>query len=123
VRTKQTSVTIGQNAEKRACDYLKRQGLQLIEQNYRCKQGEIDLVMRQNHTIVFVEVRYRKNALHGSGAETVTFSKQKKLLSSATQYLLERYNSVDLPCRIDVLSLGTNNHDTQWIQNAIEKRY
>ena len=79
--------------------------------------------MRQNHTIVFVEVRYRKNALHGSGAETVTFSKQKKLLSSATQYLLERYNSVDLPCHIDVLSLGTNNHDTQWIQNAIEKRY
>lgn len=119
-----TSTKVGKDAEESACYFLQQQGLTLVEQNYRCKYGEIDLIMMDNNTIVFIEVRYRKNSLHGSGAETVTYYKQKKLIRTATHYLLARYDSVELPCRIDVVSLSAKPAQAaHWIKNAVEKNY
>ena len=68
----------GQHAEQIACEYLQHQGLTLIDKNYHCRQGEIDLVMEHNDTLVFVEVRYRKNNLFGGAKESVTYKKQQK---------------------------------------------
>ena len=118
-----TSVIVGHNAESKACQFLLKKGLKFIERNYRCKSGEIDLIMNDKGTLVFVEVRYRKNSQHGSGAETVTYFKQKKLIRSATHYMLERYKTVDVSCRIDVVSIGANDKNIEWIKNAIEQYY
>ncbi|MEJ2181576.1 MAG: YraN family protein, partial [Gammaproteobacteria bacterium] len=73
------STAIGQNAEDLALQFLQSKGMQLIERNYRCKMGEIDLIMRHDAGLVFAEVRYRKHSKFGSGAETVIQRKQQKI--------------------------------------------
>ena len=77
----------GQYAEQLACDHLEKEGLRLVQKNYHCPMGEIDLIMKDKEMLVFVEVRYRKNTQYGSGAESVNGPKQKKLLSTAMHYL------------------------------------
>jgi len=77
----------GNRAEATACDYLQRQGLKLVERNYLCKRGEIDLIMRDGQDTVFVEVRYRRSDRFGSSAESVDWRKQAKLLATAEHYL------------------------------------
>jgi putative endonuclease len=120
------SLRIGKTAEEFASQYLQRQGLTLVGQNYRCKYGEIDLVMRDKKTTVFVEVRYRKSQRFGSGAETVDYHKQRKLLATASHYLQTHAEAAKRPCRFDVLSLtasATQSHDhyeVQWIADAIQ---
>jgi len=114
----------GEDAEKACSDYLGKQGLKLIEQNFRCTQGEIDLIMLDKKILVFVEVRYRKNNAFGGGLESVTPSKQKRLRRTAELYLQKnnRYKNA----RFDVVSMTKNNQtngDTQqysfdWISNA-----
>ncbi len=119
--------TIGNRAEDNALKYLQNQGLNLVERNYNCKCGEIDLIMTDNNIIVFVEVRYRKSSYYGSGAETVDFRKQKKLLASATHFLQNK-RMQDRICRFDVISVcqgqTVNNiiEDFQlnWIQDAFQ---
>ena len=80
---------IGNNAEALALDYLKQQGLSLIEQNYLTKLGEIDIIMLDKNTkiLVFIEVRYRKHTSHGASIETVNRSKQQKIMHTTQQYL------------------------------------
>ena len=75
-----TKQQTGQQSEQATCDFLKTKGMSLLEKNYFCSQGEIDLIMNDNNTIVFVEVRFRQNTQFGSGAETVDRRKQNKLL-------------------------------------------
>ena len=109
----------GQAAEEKALDYLQRKGLHLLNRNYRCKNGEIDLIMQQNDTLVFVEVRYRQSSLFGSAAESVTSSKQRKLLLTANHYLQK--NRMDSPCRFDVVGIGGKKlTEIEWIQNAFQ---
>lgn len=116
----------GKAAEAFAQQYLQRQGLTLISQNYRCKYGEIDLIMRDKNTTVFVEVRYRKSNRFGSGAETVNYYKQRKLLAAASHYLQRNARAAKHPCRFDVLSLtaspdhATEPYAVQWIADAIQ---
>jgi len=88
-RNKKSS-SIGQKAEQEALNFLKQQGLKLITQNYYCRQGEIDLVMSDQQTLVFIEVRYRKSHHYGSSAESVTINKQKKIIHTAVLYLLHK---------------------------------
>ncbi|MEI8055491.1 MAG: YraN family protein [bacterium] len=75
-----SSKIIGKNAENLACDYLQRQGLKLVAANYLCKCGEIDLIMHDGTTLVFIEVRYRKASNYGDGIATVTKAKQRKII-------------------------------------------
>jgi putative endonuclease len=112
----------GSAVEKLACDYLRQQGLTLLESNYRCRFGEIDLILREQDTIVFVEVRYRKANSLVTGAESVNASKQLKLIRSANCYLQQKRLGNNIAARIDVVAVTEQNREYQydWIQNAIE---
>jgi putative endonuclease len=105
----------GQAAENRARVFLETKGFSCVARNYTCRAGEIDLIVINATTLVFVEVRYRKNPLHGTGAESVTRSKMLKIIRTANYFLLNhpRYQMFDQ--RFDVISIGT---DLDWITNA-----
>jgi len=111
----------GQLFERKASLYLQRQGLVLMEQNFRYPGGEIDLVMRDGEYLVFVEVRYRQHAGYGDGAESIDWRKQQRLLNCARQYL-QRQCSATQASRFDVISFGlTNGKETlQWIKDAFQ---
>lgn len=107
----------GSDAEKIALTYLKRQNLELIAQNYRCRFGEIDLIMRDGATLVFVEVRMRGSEAFGGAATSITPAKQTKLLRTARHYL-SQLNS-EPACRFDALLLsGTGGQEIEWIKDA-----
>lgn len=95
----------GAAAESLALQYLKNQGLTLVEKNFSLKQGEIDLIMMDSGTLVFVEVRFRRNSKYGTPAETVNTSKQKKLLLAASIYLQQKGLTDRYPCRFDVVAI------------------
>lgn len=107
----------GSDAEQLAASYLQRHQLVLIEQNYCCRFGEIDLIMRENATLVFVEVRMRTSDVYGGAAASITPAKQKKVLRTARHYIAG--TNAEPACRFDVVLLsGTNGHDMEWIKNA-----
>lgn len=116
----------GEITEKLACQFLEDKGLKLQERNYHCRFGEIDLIMQDNDALVFIEVRYRRNTSFGSGAESVTTSKQSKLLKTASAYLQQHDKLARHPVRFDVVSMtgtiGATSSDTKmsidWIKNA-----
>lgn len=112
----------GNAAEQQACEFLQQQGLKLIERNYRCRFGEIDLILWQQHTIVFVEVRYRRANCLVDGAQSINTTKQLKLLRSANCYLQQHRLGDLTPARIDVIAVTEHNQQYRfdWIQNAIE---
>lgn len=105
----------GQAWEQVACRHLEQRGLQLIEANFICKGGEIDLVMRDGASLVFVEVRQRADRRHGGAAASITPAKQARLTIAAQVYLM-RYRSVP-PCRFDVVAIDGDQLD--WLRNAI----
>lgn len=107
----------GEAAEAFACRWLQKQGLRLSEQNYRCKLGEIDLIMQDGETLVFVEVRYRSHTGFGSAVDSVTPAKQRKLLNTAEHYL-QRIRHTPA-CRFDIIGID-REHQIQWIRNAIQ---
>lgn len=108
---------IGQSAEVRAERHLAAHGLVPVTRNWRCRFGEIDLVMRDGAMLVFVEVRLRRNADYGGAAASVTPAKQKKLLAAARLYLAALKT---MPaCRFDVVTLAGEGV-TDWIQNAFD---
>ena len=97
-------------AETTAKTYLSGRGYVLLAENYTIRGGEIDLVMRQGETIVFVEVRQRKTAAYGSAAESITARKLQRLRKTALHYLITTFGRDDLPVRFDaVLVAGTEN--------------
>ncbi|MEA3278839.1 MAG: YraN family protein [Pseudomonadota bacterium] len=98
-----------------ACAYLERRGLRLVQRNYRCRRGEIDLVMRDTGTLAFVEVRYRANMRFGTPAETVDIHKQRRLTAAAAHYL--QHQPTTLPCRFDVIAISGDNR-IDWIRDA-----
>lgn len=104
----------GREAEDRACALLRRRGLKLVTRNFRCRSGEIDLIMRDADTLVFVEVRLRRNPHFGAGADTVGTRKQARLIAAAQTYLQRSASTA--PCRFDVVSVSANGLD--WIPDA-----
>jgi putative endonuclease len=112
---------IGLVIEKIAAQYLQANGCIILEHNFHCQYGEIDLICKDQNDLVFVEVRYRKNIQYGSPAATINYIKQKKIILTAQHYLSKNNWSINLPCRIDVIAISGNisNTDVEWIQNAI----
>lgn len=107
----------GEAHERRAEAYLRHQGLALVCRNYLCRLGEIDLIMHQGDTLVFVEVRYRKNQHFGGALASVTAAKQGKLRRTAAFYLQSRgLNEARQSCRFDLVAC--EGSDIHWIQNA-----
>ncbi len=112
----------GVSAEQAALQWLLRQGMKLITRNYRCKAGEIDLVMRDGQHVVFVEVRYRKQHHYGGALESVDWRKQKKVIAAANHFLLDQRQYAQMPCRFDVVA---NQHSDEggfqqwlWVKDA-----
>ena len=106
----------GQAGEDDALTYLTANGLTLIERNFRCKGGEIDLIMQEHGALVFVEVRKRANMDHGGAAASVTGAKQRRLIIAA-QVFLQRYK-MPPACRFDVIAI--DDDVMTWLKNAIE---
>jgi putative endonuclease len=96
----------GQAAEDFALNQLNDLGFTLVERNFRCKGGEIDLVMMDGKTLVFVEVRYRANNQFGDGAESVDRFKQRKLRIAAETWLQQNQSAMFSGCRFDVISVS-----------------
>ncbi len=115
------AVQLGQQSEQLALHYLKKQGLRLIQRNYRCYHGEIDLIMQQQRTLVFVEVRLRTNKHYGSAIESITRHKIQRLIKTAQHYLIcHRKNSMQ--SRFDVLGID-RNAKISWIRDAFTVEY
>lgn len=110
----------GDAIERAACRHLEHHGLTLIERNYRSPFGEIDLVMRDRETIVFVEVRYRQHTRFGLPAETVDARKQARLRATAEHYLQRDSRVCNKPCRFDIVAVieDTAGEHLDWLQNA-----
>jgi len=110
---------LGNRAENLAFKFLKQQGLQLRERNFRCRLGEIDLIMQDANYLVFIEVRYRKGNDFGGALASVDSHKQKRLRRAAETYLLQ-HKLTDLPCRFDILCLtgSLSKPSFDWIENA-----
>jgi len=108
----------GKAAENLACEYLQARGLQLLHRNYRSKGGEIDLILQDTDSLVFVEVRYRRQAGFGSAAESVDWRKQSKLIKCARYFLQTHPDTARQPCRFDVISVNGSSNNIEWIPNA-----
>ncbi len=94
--------SVGADYEKKAAEYLKGLGYEILTQNFRCKTGEIDLVARDGKYLVFVEVKYRANGKMGSPQEAVDWRKQKKICKTAAYYCMREKIPDTQPCRFDV---------------------
>ena len=110
----------GARAEELCAEHLRRSGLRLLARNWRCRHGEIDLVAEDGDTLVFAEVRLRKDARFGGAAESVTAAKRRRLVAAARLYLLRRSTSgLEPACRFDVLLLDALDPGRiHWIRNA-----
>lgn len=106
---------VGGRYEEVAADFLKKQGLYIVEMNFRCKNGEIDLIARDGKYLVFVEVKYRSDQSSGWASSAVNYSKQLRISRAAAFYLI-RHGYGEVPCRFDVVAI--DNKEIEWIQNA-----
>ncbi len=95
----------GRYWEDRAVQYLRRRGLKLVQRNYHCPAGEVDIIMRHGATLVFVEVRYRAASRWASAAESVGFTKQRKLARTALHFLQSHPRWQTAGCRFDVVAI------------------
>lgn len=126
-KTAENSTNTGAKIEQKTEYWLKQHGLRPLQRNYRCRVGEIDLIMLDAEYLVFVEVRYRKQHHFGNGLESVNWRKQQKLQKAAAYYLLQYPQYNNYPCRFDVVGVcpkaqhHTNNSDKlhwSWIRDA-----
>ncbi|EJN09885.1 YraN family protein [Herbaspirillum sp. YR522] len=106
----------GDWAEDQALAHLQQHGLALVERNFRCRGGEIDLVMQDGAVLVFVEVRARASASHGGALASITPAKQRRLIVAA-QHFLQRQAHVPA-CRFDVIAI--EGERLEWLRHAIE---
>ena len=108
----------GQAAENFAAEFLKAKGLKLISTNYRSRFGEIDLIMQDGQSLVFIEVRLRKSKFFGGAEASITTSKQHKIVTTTAYYLQQHGNQA---CRSDVILMDkVDARHIDWIKNAFE---
>jgi putative endonuclease len=116
----ETTTELGRRAEERALEYLCAQGLEPLDRNYRCRGGEIDLVMLQGATLVLVEVRSRASGKYGSAAESIDGRKRRRIVRAARHLLLMRPDLAKLRARFDVVTIDGEDQQARlnWICNA-----
>ncbi|MDY4279620.1 MAG: YraN family protein [[Pasteurella] mairii] len=111
----------GASFEQKARLFLEQKGLLFIAANQSFKCGELDLIMRDQETIVFVEVRQRSNNRFGSAIDSVDWRKQQKWLDAASLWLAKQNGSLeDTDCRFDLIAFGKSEEDIQWIPNFLD---
>ena len=111
---------LGAQAEQTAARFLQQQGLRLVQANYRCRFGEIDLILKDGETLVFAEVRMRSNKNFGGAAASIDARKQAKLIHTAQHYLSSLPRMP--PCRFDAVLMATPEglDGIEWVKNAFE---
>ena len=116
----ETSRDCGRHFEEVAERYLLKRGLSVIARNYACRVGEIDLIMLDGETNVFIEVRYRRSLRFGGGLEGITDGKRNRLIRTAANFLVKRSGPAEPPCRFDVLAITDNaeTYSIDWIADA-----
>ncbi len=117
-----SSLSLGKLAEQAAASYLEGRGMIVVDRNYRCKLGEIDIIARDDTTLVFCEVRYRRHSHFGTGAESVNPGKMARIIKTAQVYLLYFGLTDRQPVRFDVINMSgiPNEFEFDWIPNAFE---
>lgn len=113
----------GELGEDKALDYLSKQGLKLVARNYRCRLGEIDLVMNDPVYLIFIEVRSRINTAFGGGLASITYAKRQKIIKTTSHYLLTHKINERQPIRFDVVSIDGQSGELQWIKDAFNADY
>ena len=111
----------GLRYETQARDYLQARGLRLLQSNFRCRLGEIDLIMDHADCICFIEVRYRDSLHYGGASASITRAKQRKIVKAALFYLSGHHSLAQRALRFDALLLqrqADDRLDFDWIQNA-----
>ncbi|RDU22933.1 YraN family protein [Anaerosacchariphilus polymeriproducens] len=110
---------VGTIYEELAADYLSKSGYEIIEKNFRCRYGEIDLIAKQDEYLVFVEVKYRSTLKSGYPEEAVNFKKQKIICRVADYYMMKNRSELDnITVRFDVVTFLGN--EVALYQNAFE---
>ncbi len=115
VTDKAAHLVRGEQAEQQALQLLINNGLNLLSRNFRCKYGELDLIMTDQQTLVIVEVRFRQTDRYGSAAESVTPKKQSRIIAATQMYLAA--HPTQNPVRFDVVALSGNGK-MEWLKNA-----
>lgn len=110
----------GDSAEQAAFDFLRGKGLLAVERNYRCRGGEIDLIMLHGTVLVLVEVRFRSSSEFGGGAASVTWHKQRRIITASRHLMVARPDLRRYPVRFDVVAVspGTGTLSFDWIRAA-----
>ena len=109
------TASAGKLAEEQAACFLEQRGFAVLTRNFRCRGGEIDLVCRDGKSLVFVEVRLRRNATYGGAGASITASKQRRIIIAAQHYLAAN-TKAECDCRFDCVLLdGTN---IEWVRDA-----
>lgn len=118
--TRAATAENGAAAERAALQYLEHAGLSLLGRNYRSPFGEIDLIMEQQDTLVFVEVRFRSRSDYGTPAESVDPRKQARLRATAEHYLQHNGRVSKRPCRFDIVAVtpSAQGNRVEWLTNA-----
>lgn len=113
---------IGRQAESYALDYLREQQLSLVARNWTCRYGELDLIMTDRATLVFIEVRYKRHLGFMSPIESINRAKQQKIIRAATAFIQQQAEWQQHPCRFDVIGVtgAMHNLSYDWIQNAFD---
>ncbi len=117
------TVALGNIAEELACRFLQKQGLEFIQKNYRIKNGEIDLIMRDQDVLVFIEVKSRTQPSHGHAIEMLSMTKQNRIIRAARYYLQSNRLTEKARCRFDVVGVSGKKQELMWIKNAFEVIY
>lgn len=109
---------IGEAYEQAAAVYLQQKGVRILERNFQCRQGEIDLIGRDGEYLVFFEVKYRRNTDAGFPAEAVGAAKQRRICRAAGYYLYRNHRGKSIPVRFDVIAICADR--VNWYQNAFD---
>ena len=113
--------TLGLNAEQDAARYLEGLGVTIIDRNFRCRLGEIDIIAFDEHCLVFVEVRYRSSGAYSRACDSVDRHKQRKLVRTAALFLAKRPRYADCATRFDVVGINADSDGettVEWIRDA-----
>ncbi|MEO1574113.1 MAG: YraN family protein [Pseudomonadota bacterium] len=110
----------GKRREDEALAHLERHGLVLLARNYSCRIGEVDLVMRDDDTTVFVEVRYRRSAAHGGALASISRAKAWRVARAAQVYQKAVRAPADAPIRFDVVAIDGSPGQLRWLKAAFE---
>ena len=108
----------GREGERRAARFLVQSGLAILERNYRCRRGEVDLIAQDGDTLVFVEVRWRTGCRLGGAGESIDRHKQRRLVAAARYYLM-RHPEEAPPCRFDAILMDGAGMTLRWLKDIL----